>query len=54
MPLECYKPELNKIRGLLVGSSKGLTVTEISRKMGINRNSVASTWMSFILLELSK
>jgi PAS domain S-box-containing protein len=36
-----YNQELNKIRSILVGSSKGYTVTEISRKIKINRNSVA-------------
>lgn len=41
MPVETYGPILNRIRNLLVGSSKGLTITEISRKMGTNRNSVA-------------
>ncbi len=38
---ESYSQELKKIRGLLVGLNKGLTVTEISRKIGINRNSVS-------------
>jgi len=38
---EKYYQELKKIRGFLVGLNKGLTITEISRKMGINRNSVA-------------
>jgi len=41
MTHEKYSQELKKIRGLLVGLNKGLTVTEISRKMGINRNSIA-------------
>ena len=41
MALGQYGPELKKIKGLLVGSTKGLTVTEIARKMQINRNSVA-------------
>lgn len=36
-----YNQELNKIRSILVGSSKGFTVTEIARKIKINRNSVA-------------
>jgi len=36
-----YNQELNKIRSILVGSSKGYTVTEIARKIKINRNSVA-------------
>ena len=36
-----YDQELGKIRGILVGSTKGYTVTEIARKLGINRNSVA-------------
>jgi len=39
--METYGPELNRIRSLLKGSSKGLTVTEISRSIEINRNSVA-------------
>ena len=36
-----YDQELGKIRSILVGSTKGYTVTEIARKLGINRNSVA-------------
>lgn len=39
--MESYGPELNRIRSLLKGSTKGLTVTEISRSIEINRNSVA-------------
>ena len=36
-----YNLELNKIRSILVGSTKGFTVTEISRRIGTNRNSIA-------------
>jgi PAS domain S-box-containing protein len=39
--MESYGPELNRIRSLLKSSAKGLTVTEISRNIEINRNSVA-------------
>ena len=39
--METYNRELSRIRSLLKGSTKGLTVTEISRNIGINRNSVA-------------
>src|SRR5512136_1141695 len=36
-----YDRELSKIKNFLRGSSKGYTVTEISRAIDINRNSVA-------------
>jgi PAS domain S-box-containing protein len=36
-----YDQILGKIRSILVGSTKGYTVTEIARKIGTNRNSVA-------------
>jgi PAS domain S-box-containing protein len=36
-----YDKELSKIKNFLRGSSKGYTVTEISRAIDINRNSVA-------------
>jgi PAS domain S-box-containing protein len=36
-----YDRELSKIKNFLKGSSKGYTVTEISRAIDINRNSVA-------------
>gem|GEM_PF-1589714 len=39
--METYDKELTRIKSLLKGSSKGLTVTEISHNIGINRNSVA-------------
>ncbi len=36
-----YDRELSRIKNFLRGSSKGYTVTEISRAIDINRNSVA-------------
>jgi PAS domain S-box-containing protein len=39
--METYDKELTRIKSLLKGSAKGLTVTEISHNIGINRNSVA-------------
>jgi len=36
-----YDRELTRIKSFLKGSSKGYTVTEISRSIDINRNSVA-------------
>jgi PAS domain S-box-containing protein len=39
--METYEKELTRIKSLLKSSSKGLTVTEISHSIGINRNSVA-------------
>jgi PAS domain S-box-containing protein len=39
--MENYDQELNAIKGVLRGTTKGLTVTEIARHIQINRNSVA-------------
>ena len=39
--METYDQELQRIKAILRGTSKGLTVTEISRSIRINRNSVA-------------
>ncbi len=39
--MENYDQELNQIKKILKGSSKGLTVTEIARHIQVNRNSVA-------------
>jgi PAS domain S-box-containing protein len=39
--MESYKAELSRIRGLLRSHVRGLTIIDISRKIGINRNSVA-------------
>ena len=39
--MESYGSELKRIRSLLKGSTRGLTVTEISRSIEINRNSAA-------------
>lgn len=39
--MENYNQELDRIKNLLRGTAKGLTVTEISRHIQINRNSVA-------------
>ncbi len=41
MAMQEYNKEMNKIRSILIGSTKGCTVTEISKRIGINRNSVA-------------
>ena len=39
--METYDNELHRIRSLLKNTTRGLTVTEIARSIGINRNSVA-------------
>jgi PAS domain S-box-containing protein len=39
--MERYREELTRIRNLLHGHPRGLTVTEIARRIGVNRNSVA-------------
>lgn len=39
--MENYDQELNQIKKVLRGASKGLTVTEIARHIQVNRNSVA-------------
>jgi len=39
--METYDQELQRIKAILRGTTKGLTVTEISRSIKINRNSVA-------------
>ena len=39
--MESYQKELALIRTILKKNSKGMTVTDISREMDINRNSVA-------------
>jgi len=39
--MENYDQELQRIKAILRGTTKGLTVTEISRSIKINRNSVA-------------
>lgn len=36
-----YSPELDRIKQILRQNRRGLSITEISRKIGINRNSVA-------------
>lgn len=39
--MESYQKELTRIRTILKNNPKGMTVTDISREMDINRNSVA-------------
>lgn len=39
--MQKYSPELERIRQMLSHNRRGLSITEISRKIGINRNSVA-------------
>ena len=39
--MESYQKELTRIRTILKNNPKGMTVTDISREMNINRNSVA-------------
>ena len=41
LPMERYREELTRIRNLLRGHPRGLTVTDIARRIGVNRNSVA-------------
>jgi len=40
-PVESYQKELVRIKGILKENPRGMTVTDISREMKINRNSVA-------------
>ena len=39
--MESYKDELSRIKKILKANPRGLTITEISHKIDINRNSVA-------------
>jgi PAS domain S-box-containing protein len=39
--MQSYSPELDRIRQILRYNRRGMSITEISRKIGINRNSVA-------------
>ncbi len=39
--MQMYQEELDSIRQVLRSSSRGLTITEISRALGVNRNSAA-------------
>ncbi len=39
--VESYQKELGRIRAILKNNPKGMTVTDIAREIGINRNSVA-------------
>lgn len=39
--MQSYSPELDRIRQMLRYNRRGMSITEISRKIGINRNSVA-------------
>jgi response regulator of citrate/malate metabolism len=39
--VESYQEELTKIKTILKDNPKGMTVTDIARKIQVNRNSVA-------------
>ncbi|MCK4415558.1 MAG: PAS domain-containing protein [Thermoplasmatales archaeon] len=47
--MESYQKELASIKSILKESPRGMTVTDISRKMKINRNSVAK-YMDILLI----